>query len=181
MPASPRTDRVHRDRGPHLLVIGMMGSGKTTMGRRLAKRLGRPFIDTDAMVVERVGMSIPEFFDAHGEAAFRAAESAVLAELVDADEPTVIAVAGGAVLAETNRPLLQRGGTVIWLRATPETIVERIGHGRGRPLLRDDPEGRIRAYDQARRPIYTDLADIVVDVDGRSPGQVIGACLALIS
>lgn len=165
------------ERGPHVLVIGMMGSGKTTVGKRLATRLGVPFVDTDAEVVSRAGMSVPEIFAARGEAGFRAEESAVLADLAGRTDPTVIAVAGGAVLAESNRDTLRAAGIIVWLRARPETIIGRIGDGRGRPLLQDDPAERIRSYDALRRPIYSELADLVVDVDGRGPRSVLEQCL----
>jgi shikimate kinase len=160
-----------------VLVIGMMGSGKTTVGKRLAARLGVPFVDTDAEVVSRAGMTVPEIFADRGEAGFRAAESAVLADLAGRSAPTVIAVAGGAVLADSNREVLRAAGTIVWLRARPETIIGRIGDGRGRPLLQDDPAERIRTYDALRRPIYSALADLVVDVDGRGPRSVLEQCL----
>jgi shikimate kinase len=155
----------------------MMGSGKTTIGRRLAARLERPFVDTDAEVVNRTGLTVAQLFEQRGEAGFRAEESAVLAELARRPEPLVIAVAGGAVLAEPNRAVLARAGTVVWLRASPETIIGRIGDGRGRPLLQEDPAARVRSYDAARRPIYEALADLVVDVDGRGQRAVLEQCL----
>lgn len=154
-----------------------MGSGKSTVGKRLAARLGLPFVDTDAEVVARSSMTIPQIFAARGEAGFRAEESAVLAEIAGRTEPHVVAVAGGGVLAESNREVLQRAGTILWLRATPETIIGRIGDGRGRPLLQEDPAERIRAYDAMRRPIYESLADLIVDVDGRGPRGVLEQCV----
>jgi shikimate kinase len=155
----------------HVGLIGMMGSGKTTIGRRVARELDREFVDSDALVVERTGLTVPQMFERHGEPWFREQESAALEEALRAGTPIVLAVAGGAVLAPGNRELLRRHCTVVWLRATPETIISRVGDGKGRPLLADDPEGSIRRYDALRRPIYTEAADMVVDVDGISVGR----------
>ena len=153
----------------HILLIGMMGSGKTTVGRLLAERMRCPFVDTDARLSAELGMSVSEIFEAYGEAKFRAEESRVLGEVLASDERTVVAVAGGAVMALRNRELVRSSGTVIWLRATPESLVARIGSGIGRPLLAGDPEGAIRRIDESRRSVYQSVAHIVVDVDGIEP------------
>ena len=150
----------------HIGLIGMMGSGKTTIGRRVARELDRSFVDSDALVVEHTGLTIPEMFETHGEPWFRQQETAALEAALSSDEPIVLAVAGGAVLAPANRQLLRDRCLIVWLRATPETIISRIGDGKGRPLLADDPEGAIRRYDAVRRPVYTEVAHMVVDVDG---------------
>lgn len=151
----------------------MMGSGKTTVGRALARRLRRPHFDSDAQVQERTGMTVPEIFEARGEAAFRAEEAAVLAEAVASPEPAVISVAGGAVLDPANRKVLAEGGTVVWLRATVDTLSRRVGDGRGRPLLADDPRGALARLYEERRPLYEELADVVIDVDGRTRDAVV--------
>jgi shikimate kinase len=154
-----------------LLLIGMMASGKTTVGRIVAERLGWGYLDSDEQVCERTGRSVREIFEEDGEAAFRKEERLALEAAVADDQPRVISVAGGAVLDLANRTLLRRAGTVAWLRAAPEVLAERVeASGQGhRPLLGDDPTGNLRRLDAERRPIYEELADIVVDVEGRTP------------
>ena len=165
----------------HLLLVGMMGSGKTTVGRLLAARLGLPFLDSDAEVVRSTGRTVKEIFETDGEAAFRAEERRVLAEAVCSPEPTVVAVAGGAVLDPRNRALLRDdAGSVVWLRAGPATLARRVGHGRGRPLLRDDPRGTLTRLAAERAPLYAEVADVVVDVDRAAPVAVADAVLAAV-
>jgi shikimate kinase len=161
-----------------VLLVGMMGAGKTTVGRELARRLGWPYLDSDAMVEKRTGRTVPEIFDERGEAAFRAEEAGALAEAVTSDGPVVVSVAGGAVLDPDNRRRLADGGTVVWLRAEVGTLAQRVGDGRGRPLLTPDPETALRRLYLQRRPLYEDVADIVVDVDHHSAGEVAEQILA---
>jgi len=162
-----------RPTGPpdHVLLIGMMGAGKTTVGGLVAERLGWPLLDSDAEVAAATGRSVPQIFAEQGEAAFRAAESAALARAV-AGGRTVVSVAGGAVLDPANRELLRRAGRVVWLRARPETLVARVGDGAGRPLLGEDPALALVELDAVRRPIYARLADQVIDVDELAPEEV---------
>jgi shikimate kinase len=161
-----------------VLLVGMMGAGKTTVGRELSKRLGWPYFDSDAMVEAHTGKTVPEIFEERGEAAFRAEEARALAEAVTSDGPAVVSVAGGAVLDPDNRRRLAGGGTVVWLRADVETLAQRVGAGRGRPLLSPDPETALRRLYLERRPIYEEVADVVVDVDHRSAADVAAAILA---
>lgn len=163
-----------------IFLVGMMGAGKTTIGRRLARRLRVPYLDSDAEVERRTGRSVPEIWHADGEAAFRVEEAAVLAEAVAAEGSAVVAVAGGAVLDPANRELLAKAGTVVWLRADPETLAARVGGGAGRPLLDGDPAAALRRLDAVRRPLYASLADVVVDVEGMGPDQVVGRILAAV-
>lgn len=158
----------------HVLLIGMMGAGKTTVGRVVAERLGWKYLDSDAQVVANTGMTVPEIFERDGEPAFRRQETIALQQAVACNEPTIVSVAGGAVLDPGNRALLKAGGVVIWLRARPETLIARIGMGSGRPLLQEDPATLIPKYDSVRRPIYTELADIVIDVDDLGPHTIAG-------
>jgi len=163
-----------------ILLVGMMGAGKTTVGRLLADRLGCPYLDSDEEVQAATGRTVPELFAEHGEVAFRAAESAALAEAVAVDGPVVVAVAGGAVLDPANRDLLARSGTVVWLRADPATLAGRVGDGDGRPLLDGDAAGALRRLDQVRAPLYRDLAQVTVDVDGLTAAQVADRVLAAV-
>jgi len=162
------------ERDTHLLLVGMMGAGKTTVGRLVAEHLARPYRDSDALVEAATGHSVSELFATGGEATFRAAESAALRVAVE-PPPAVISVAGGAVLDPANRTLLERSGTVVWLRARPETLAARVGDGADRPLLAPDPPRTLADLDALRRPLYAEIADAVVDVDELEPAQVADA------
>jgi shikimate kinase len=165
----------------HVFIIGMMGSGKTTVGRLLADRLGWRHLDSDEQVGRETGQTIPEIFADRGEAAFRAAEANALAAAAVTDTPTVVSVAGGAVLNPDNRHVLRRGGVVVWLRARVETLAQRVGDGAGRPLLGDDPGAALRRLYAQRRPVYQELAQVVVDVDRLEPAAVAERVLAALS
>jgi shikimate kinase len=162
----------------HYLLVGMMGAGKTTTGRRLAERLDWAYVDSDAQVEAMTGRGVAQLFAEEGEAFFRAAETQVLEEALASDRPQVVSVAGGAVLEAPNRELIVRSGTVVWLRARPDTLAARIGDGLGRPLLGDDPPAAIIRLDAVRRPLYESVAAMIVDVDERSPDEVVDVILA---
>jgi len=161
-----------------LILVGMMGAGKSTIGRLLADRLGWRSFDSDAQIMADTGHSVPELFADHGEAAFRAEEERVLAEALTGDEPVVVSAAGGVVLSPSNRDLLTRSGTVVWLRADPEVLARRVGDGAGRPLLDDDPAASLAALYEVRRPLYESVASLVVDVDACTPDEVVEEILA---
>src|SRR5512134_2167989 len=152
----------------NVFLVGMMGAGKTTVGRLLARRLKRAFFDSDHEVERRCGVKIAVIFDIEGEAGFRARESAVLAELA-AQHDVVLATGGGAVLAEANRRLLAAGGSVVYLHAPPAALYERVRQDRNRPLLATpDPLARMGELYSMRDPLYREVADIVVDTGRQS-------------
>jgi shikimate kinase len=156
-----------------ILLVGMMGAGKTTAGRLAAEKLGWGYLDSDAEVEKKTGLTVPALFARDGEPAFREAETDALRQACASTEPVVVSVAGGAVLRPENRALLRRCGRVIWLRARPETLVARLGDGVGRPLLDGDPAGALIALDSVRRPLYAEAADATIDVDELSPDEVV--------
>jgi shikimate kinase len=155
-----------------ILLVGMMGAGKTTAGRRVAGHLGWDYLDSDADVERETGWTVPELFARRGEQAFRDAEADSLRRACAGTAPVVVSVAGGAVLRPENRELLRSCGRVIWLRARPETLASRVGDGAGRPLLDDDPGAALIALDAVRRPLYAEVADETIDVDDLSPAEV---------
>ncbi|MHB1709894.1 MAG: shikimate kinase [Acidimicrobiales bacterium] len=160
-----------------LLLVGMMGAGKTTVGHLASVRLGWEFLDSDAQVTAVSGRTVQEVFAGDGEAAFRAMETRVLARALSGTDPVVVSVAGGAVLSEANRTLMIRSGVVVWLRATPATLAARVGSGEGRPLLGDDPGGSLAGLDRVRRPLYESVAHTVIDVDDLALDEVVGRVL----
>jgi shikimate kinase len=164
-------------RPARLLLVGMMGSGKTTVGHLAAARLGWPHLDSDAEVEQATGQTVPEIFVNQGEPAFRVAETAALVRALGV-EPVVVSVAGGAVLDPQNRRLIRDSGTVVWLRADVETLADRVGDGAGRPLLDGDTEQSLAELDAVRRLLYAQLADEVIDVDDKTPEQVATAAIA---
>ena len=143
----------------------MMGAGKSKVGRALAAELGWQHFDSDAQIERRTGRTVPEILKADGEAAFRAEEKQALLDATSTDSPTVVSVAGGAVLDPDNRERLRAAGTVVWLRADIPTLTRRVGDGRGRPLLAGDVRGNLARLYAQREPLYQDLADVTIDVD----------------
>lgn len=144
-----------------VVLVGMMGSGKSTVGQRLAGRLGLPFVDADHEIEVAAGMSIPDIFATRGEAEFRAGEQRVIARILG-QGPQVLATGGGAFMnADTRRRISERGVS-IWLKAEPETLMRRVRKRANRPLLQtSDPEGTLRRLLAEREPTYA-LADLTV-------------------
>jgi shikimate kinase len=162
----------------HIVLIGMMGSGKSTIGRAYAERTGRPFFDTDHMVEAKMKRPIREIFASDGEPAFRALETSVLIDALQRQTPSVIAAAGGAVLAAQNRAAMQVSARVVWLRATPATLAQRVGHrgSRGhRPLIDENPLARITQLVRDRQELYIETADVIIDVDLLNKPNVLDA------
>jgi len=150
----------------------MMGAGKTTIGRQLARRMQRRFLDTDHEIEARTGVRIPVIFEIEGEAGFRKREAQVLSEL-SRESDLVLATGGGAVLAAENRRNLRDTGIVIYLHAPPEILCERTRHDRNRPLLQvDDPLARLQELYAQRDPVYREVAHIVVDSKETSAGSL---------
>ena len=156
----------------NVFLIGPMGAGKTTIGRHLATLLHKRFVDVDHEIEKRTGVTIPVIFEIEGEAGFRRRESAVIEELTR-DTSIVLATGGGAVLLEENRKVLKDRGTVAYLQADIDTLVERTRRDRNRPLLQtENPRAKIEELLQQREPIYRGVADIIINTGQRAPSSV---------
>lgn len=144
------------------ILVGLMGSGKSSIGRRLAKKLNVELIDLDDYIVEKAGRTIPEIFAEQGEEAFRDMESEALREVIGEvlDRPAVIATGGGAILREENRKLLKDHPPVIWLKASPKFLAGRIDGDSNRPLIAEgETRKKLKALAEVRYPLYKDCAD----------------------
>jgi shikimate kinase/3-dehydroquinate synthase len=149
--------------GGNIFLVGLMGAGKTTVGRALAKRLNKRFVDSDHEIEARTGASIPLIFEIEGEQSFRQREAEVIRDLTAQDD-IVLATGGGAILNADNRKYLRSRGTVIYLRASVNSILQRTGHDKNRPLLQTaDPRKTLEDLSRTREPFYREVADIVVD------------------
>ena len=169
----------------HIVLVGLMGTGKSSVGRKLASQLQRPFVDTDKRVEEIAGKSVRDIFTHDGEEAFRTLESKVVVDVLQTSESSVIAAAGGVVTRPENRTVLlencSKGTTkVIWLRADTAELLARVQKGAHRPLLDADPSGTLTAMERDRTPWYAEVASYVVDTNGLSIEQVATAVLAVL-
>ena len=164
----------------HLVLIGLMGAGKTTVGRECASRLHRGFVDTDDLVIANAGMTVPDIFATEGEAGFRARERVALAEAVAGPEPLVIACGGGAMVDPENRRAV-RSCRVVWLDAAPEVLADRVEADGvdARPLLAGGPTtATLTRLADARREAYAAAADAVVATDAKTVDAVVVEVLA---
>jgi shikimate kinase len=147
----------------NIFFVGLMGAGKTTVGKLLAKHLGKTFYDSDHEIERRTGVNIPLIFELEGEAGFRKREESVIAELVKLQN-IVLATGGGAVLSAQNRYNLSKYGTVIYLRANVTELLQRTRNDKNRPLLQtDNPRDKLEQLFVERDPFYREVADIVID------------------
>lgn len=158
---------------PHLVLIGLMGAGKSTVGERCATALDREFVDTDRLVELNAGMTVAEIFSTQGEPAFRALERTVVADVSASPAPLVIACGGGVALDPDNRRALREHGVVVWLRADAQELGKRVGSGAGRPLLAGgpgaeagSPAATLERLAVLRAPAYEAAAHAIVDTDG---------------
>jgi len=167
----------------HLVLVGLMGTGKSTVGPLLADSLHRPFVDLDDAVAERTGHGVRELLAIDGGGRFRAAEAAALVDLVAGDEPLVIATGGGAVLDADSRVLLRGSPVVVWLQAPTEVLVGRVARDGApdRPLLDDGPESVLGRLAEERTPLYAEVADVSVDSSSGPPDDVAASVLAAIA
>lgn len=161
------SDTITQARGSNVFLIGPMGSGKTAVGKQLARLLHLHFYDSDAEIEHRTGVDIPYIFEKEGEAGFREREREVIDSLTLMQD-VIIATGGGAVLLPQNREHLANRGRVVYLQTGIEQQLERTRHGRQRPLLyTDNPEGKLRELMIHRGPLYESIAAVVVSTDGR--------------
>jgi shikimate kinase len=161
----------------HLVLVGLMGAGKSTVGTRCAERLGRPFVDTDEEIVTRAAMPFDEIWRTGGEVRFRELEREVVADVCAAPEPLVIASGGGTIVDADNRRRLRATGVVVWLHAPTAVLAARVGEGATRPLLTGDPGGALARLGAARQGAYEAAADAVVETGERAVEAVADAVL----
>lgn len=163
-----------------LVLVGLMGAGKTTVGRRIAQRAGMPFRDADAEVETAAGMPIADIFAIYGEPAFRDGERRVILRLLD-QGPMVLATGGGAYMNAATREGIARAGIAVWLRADHETLMRRVRRRSHRPLLRTaDPDETMRRLMDERHPVYG-LADVTVDCHDSSPDRMAEQVIGIVS
>jgi shikimate kinase len=164
---------------PHLVLVGLMGAGKSTVGRALAERLQRPFIDVDLAIEAATGQTVRQLWSSGGEAAYRDLERDTVLATVARTSPVVLAAPGGVVLEESVRRALEGPDVVIvWLRGDVGTIASRLRRDDHRPLLGDHPAEVLGTLALARVPYYEQLADVVVDIDGLDPNAVTAKAFA---
>ena len=164
----------------NIFLVGLMGSGKTTIGRSLAKKLNLRFVDADQEIEARTGASITLIFEIEGEASFRQREADVIRDLT-AQQGIVLATGGGAILNETSRQFLRERGTVVYLRASVASILQRTSHDKNRPLLQTpDPKAKIEEISRQRSPLYQEVAHIIIETGRPNVHSVVQNILSLL-
>jgi shikimate kinase len=165
--ADNNLQRMKRTSG-NIFLIGMMGAGKTTVGKLLAKNMGKTFIDSDAEIQRRTGVTIPHIFDIEGEDGFRRRESIIIQELVKRNN-IVLATGGGVILSKQNRNELIDNGTVVYLKSSLSDLWRRTRHDRNRPLLQTaDPRAMLKSLYEQRDPLYSQTADMIIPTGKQS-------------
>lgn len=156
-----------------IFLVGPMGAGKTTIGKQLAEALSIDFIDSDHEIESRTGVTIPHIFDVEGEEGFRRREESIIDELTERNN-IVLATGGGAVIRENNRQHLKSRGTVIYLHASIEQLLERTSRDKNRPLLQtDNPRAKLEELMLTREPLYREVADLVIDTEQQPVAKVV--------
>lgn len=155
-----------------IVLVGMMGAGKSSVGRAVASRLAWPLVDTDERMQQRTGRTVSQLFAERGQAGFRAEEARVLAETLATGGPLVVSAGGGAVLEAANRRLLATSGLVVWLRAEVRTLATRVGRAESRPLLAGGALEALTRLSDERRSLYQEVADLTIDVDDLTSAEV---------
>jgi shikimate kinase len=159
----------------------MRGSGKTTIGKLLARRLGKQYIEMDELIVQRLGLSISEIVDTYGWQKFRDAEAEITLEVGGVDD-VVNATGGGVVTRDENIRELKKKGKLVWLKANTDTLLKRIGNGQSRPSLTGkSPREDMKAVMAERSPIYQRAADFIVDTEGKQPEEIVDAIVKLLT
>lgn len=163
----------------HVVLVGLMGSGKSTVGALLAEELGRPLIDVDVVIEAQTGMTVRELWERGGEAAYRPLERDVVVHALSTDGPDVLAMPGGGVEEDLVRAALTAADTfTVWLRADPATLAERVGRSDHRALLGDHPLAVLEQQVAERSRTFASLADLVLDLEDRSPDDLAGTIAA---
>ena len=166
---------------PRIILIGPMGSGKSTIGKSLASKLSLEFRDTDSVIEQRENKSVSQIFIEDGEEAFRAIEREILQQELQASD-TVLALGGGAPIStEAQSALAATSSHVVYLDISLANVAPRIGFNRDRPLLLNNPRGQWQTLMEARRPIYEAIADTVVDVNKRSQSEIVAQILEVLA
>lgn len=171
----------HDDGVDRVLLLGMMGSGKSSIGEALSQRTGWPFVDNDALVERATGHTARELLARRGEEAMRAAESAALETALGLPTPIIAATAAGTILDPDSRRRLDEGGYVVWLHAPPDVLAERAAGSRHRPWLEQDPVAWFRAAERERAPLYESVADLTVDTSAETPEEAAARIVEAIS
>ena len=157
----------------NIVLIGFMGSGKSTVGIKLSYRLCRIVEDTDKLIEKKAGRSISDIFATEGEGYFRNLETQTLKELCQSDTEKILSLGGGTPVREENRSLIKELGTVVYLRIRPETVCDRLKGDTTRPLLQgDNPQEKVRVMMEARKEAYESCADLIIDVDDKDTAQI---------